>query len=155
MNDDLIDFNDLIVTDDAQWGELDPLGLLAYQNHLRKRSYCEEIEINEVLTLQQRMKRKLLMRRLAPRIARARKIAMRRKAGLDVLKRRAKALAKRTMVKKLLSGRNKGDVTPSERARVEKLLAKRKKAIERLAMKLLPTVKKKQAQRFASKTAEK
>lgn len=110
-----------------------------------------EERLDEVLTLQQRMRRKILMRRLAPRIARARKIAMRRRAGLDVLKRRALALARRTMAKKLLGGRNKADVSTSERARIEKILAKRKKGIERLATRLLPNVRKAQSMRFAAK----
>lgn len=113
-----------------------------------------EEQIDEVLTLQQRMKRKILMRRLAPRIARARKIAMRKRAGTDVLKRRAMGLARRTMASKILGGRSKADVSPSEKARVEKLLAKRKKGIERLAQKLVPLVRKKQATRFKNKAAK-
>jgi len=122
-----------------------------YKN-LVKSAVKEDVEqLDEVLTLQQRMKRKILMRRLAPRIARARKIAMRRQAGLDVLKRRAKALARRRMARKLLGGKSKSDVSPSERARIEKILAKRKKGIERLAVRLLPIVRKQQSVRFANK----
>jgi hypothetical protein len=108
-------------------------------------------QLDEVLTLQQRMRRKIIMRRLAPRLARARKIAMRRRGGNDVLKRRAKSLARKTMARKLLGGRNKADVSPSERARVEKILAKRKAGIERLATRLVPVVRKKQSMRFAAK----
>lgn len=107
--------------------------------------------LNEVLTPQQRMRRKLIMRRLAPKIARARKIAMRRRAGTDVLKRRALALARKAVSKKLLGGRNKADVSAAEKARVEKLLAKRKSVIQRLAVKFLPLVRKKQAARFSAK----
>lgn len=114
----------------------------------------EAEELDEVLTLQQRMRRKILMRRLAPRIARARKIAMRRRGGTDVLKRRANALARRTLAKKLLGGRNKSDVSTSERARIEKILAKRKKGIERLATRLLPKVRAAQSKRFAAKKTE-
>lgn len=117
---------------------------------LKESSESSE-QIDEVLTLQQRQRRKIIMRRLAPRLARARKIAMRRRGGNDVLKRRAKALARKTMAKKLLGGRNKADVSPSERARIEKILAKRKAGIERLATRLVPVVRKKQALRFAAK----
>jgi len=108
-------------------------------------------QLDEVSTVQQRMRRKILMRRLAPRIARARKRAMRRRAGTDVLKRRAKALARKTMAKKLLGGRNKADVSNAEKARIEKILAKRKAGIERLATRLLTKVRKTQAMRFAKK----
>jgi hypothetical protein len=173
-----IDFYDLMEIDPLTWGkEVDPIGLLSYQAYKRKRlsedSQCwdgykkvgtkikngkevnncvkEDEQLDEVLTLQQRTKRKILMRRLAPRIARARKIAMRRRAGIDVLQRRAKALARRTIAKKLLGGKNKSDVSPSERARIEKIMAKRKTGIERLAKRLLPKVRKQQAMRFAAK----
>lgn len=108
-------------------------------------------QIDEALTLQQRMRRKIIMRRLAPRLARARKISMKRRGGNDVLKRRAKNLARKTMAKKLLGGRNKADVSPSERARVEKILAKRKTAIDRLSNRLVAVVRKKQSARFAAK----
>jgi len=154
------DFTDLMTIDSLQWGrEIDPIGLLTYQNYKRKKQFCEATEeveqLDEVLNLQQRMRRKLIMRRLAPRLARARKIAMKRHAGNDVLKRRAKSLARKTMARKLLGGRNKADVSPSERARVEKILAKRKMGIERLATRLVPVVRKKQAMRFAAKKTPK
>jgi hypothetical protein len=115
----------------------------------------ESMPLNEVLTLQQRQRRKILMKRLAPRLARARKISMRRRAGNDVLKRRARGAARKAMAKKLLGGRNKADVSPSERARVEKILAKRKTAVDRLATRFVPIVRKKQAARFAAKAAKK
>ena len=150
------DFYDFMSIDATQWGEeIDPLGIMTYQNYKRKRSFDEATEeLDEVLTLQQRMKRKILMRRLAPRIARARKISMRKRASVDVLKRRAMGLARRTMATKLLGGRSKADVSTSEKARVEKVLASRKKGIERLAMKLLPIVRKKQALRFKNKATK-
>jgi hypothetical protein len=50
-----------------------------------------------------------------------------------------------------LGGKSKSDVSPSERARIEKILAKRKKGIERLAVRLLPIVRKQQSVRFANK----
>jgi hypothetical protein len=108
-------------------------------------------QIDEALTIQQRMKRKILMKRLAPRIARARKRAMKRRAGMDVLKRRARALARKTIAKKLLGGRNKADVSTAEKNRIEKLLAKKQSAINRLSTRLLAKVRKTQAMRFAKK----
>lgn len=140
--------------------ESDPLGLIAYRTHKRRLGVLGESKANnletidEVLTPSQRIKRKLIMRRLAPRLARARKLALRRRGGNDVLKRRAKALARRNLAKKLLGGRNKANVSPSEKARVEKILAKRGKAIERAAVKLLPIVRKAQAGRFNKRKPE-
>lgn len=129
-----------------------------YNRVLRKdlskiAALVNESVISEVLTPQQRMRRKLIMRRLAPRLARARKISMKRRAGQDILMRRARALARKKVAKKLLGGRNKADVSFAEKSRVEKVLAKRSKMIDRLAMKFLPLVRKKQAERFAHKAA--
>jgi hypothetical protein len=126
---------------------LDPTGV--YKNMLKKHESVEELD--EALTPQQRMRRKMIMRRLAPRLARARKLAMKRRGGNDVLKRRARNLARSAMARKLLGGRNKADVSQGERARVEKILATRKKGIERLATRLIPIVRQKQAKRFAQK----
>ena len=52
----------------------------------------DEVELEEMrkpLTLAQRMKKRIIMRRLAPVIARKRKIKMRRKADKEQLKKRA------------------------------------------------------------------
>lgn len=148
-------FADLMSIDATQWGtEIDPIGLLSYQAYKRRRGVIGESaeQIDEVLTPQQRMKRKAIMRRLAPRLARARKLAMKRRGGTNVLKRRAKSLARRSMAKKLLGGRSKSSVSPSERARIERILARKGKAVERLAVKMIPVVRKKQAARFAKKS---
>jgi hypothetical protein len=116
------------------------------------RSMNEDVDmLGEALTPQQRMHRKMVMRRIAPKLARARAIAMKRRGGTDVLKRRARGLARTMMARKLLGGRNKADVSVGERARIEKILATRKKGIERLATRLVPTVRKKQSARFAHK----
>ena len=120
-----------------------------------KKDKLKEESIDEALTLQQRTRRKIIMRRLAPKLARARKIAMSRHGGNDVMKRRAKSLARNTMAKKLLGGRNKKDVSPSERARVERILATRKTSVSRLATRLVSVVRKKQALRFAAKAKPK
>lgn len=153
-----LNFYDQMAVNNTGYEEIyDPLGLLAYRRYRLKRGVLgEETEqLDEALTIQQRMKRKMLMRRIAPRIARARKLAMRRRAGTDVLKRRAKALARRTLAKKFLGGRSKSEVGYAEKIRIEKLLAKRQSTIDRLAVKLLPVVRKKQAERFAAKGAAK
>ena len=152
-----LDFSDLIISDSRLYdSENDPLGLIAYQRHKRRRGVIgeESVILDEQLTPQQRIKRKQIMRRLAPKLARARKVALRTHGGNDVLKRRAIALARSSMAKKLLGGRSKADVSSGEKARVEKILASRKKSIERLSVKLLPIVRKKQQARFDHSAAK-
>lgn len=127
---------------------LDPTGV--YKNMLAKKNESVE-ELDEALTPQQRMRRKMVMKRIAPRLQRARALAMKRRGGNDVLKRRARNLARTMMARKLLGGRNKADVSVGERARIEKILATRQKGIERLASRLVTVVRQKQAKRFVNK----
>lgn len=124
---------------------LDPTGV--YKNMLKKKNEDVE-ELDEALTPLQRMRRRMVMRRIAPRLARARALAMKRRGGNDVLKRRARNLARSIMSKKLLGGRNRGDVSVGERARIEKIIAARKGGVERLATRLVTVVRQKQAKRF-------
>ena len=56
---------------------------------------------NEALTVQQRRKRSVLMKRLAPKIALKRKIAMKKKANPEKLKSRADKAAKNLLRSKL------------------------------------------------------
>ena len=154
-----LDFSDFIIADPQLYDSAtDPLGVIAYRRHKQRRGVIGESidkKLYESLTPQQRIRRKQIMRRLAPRLAMARKIASRKKAGNDVLQRRAKSLARILMAKRLLGGRNKADVSTSEKSRIEKILATRQNSINRLATKLLPLVRKKQQDRFLNKKAAK
>jgi|TARA_B100000035_G_scaffold120144_1_gene101986 hypothetical protein len=102
-----------------------------------------EEALEEVLTIQQRMKKKQVMRRSKAKIAMGRKRAARKMASQDVLKGRAKKQARNLIVKKILKNRSKADLSYGSRAALEKMVAKRKGAIERIARKLLPKVRQK------------
>jgi hypothetical protein len=96
------------------------------------------------------MKRRILFKRIAPKIKLGKERAARRKANQGVLQKRAIALARGLMAKKLLAGKSKGDVTFAERARIEKIIAKRGAVIKRIAAKLLPFLRKKESSKFSS-----
>ena len=102
-----------------------------------------EEALEEVLTIQQRMKKKQVMRRSKAKIAMGRKRAARKMASQEVLKGRAKKQARNLIVKKILKNRNKADLSYGSRAALEKMVAKRKGAIDRIARKLLPKVRQK------------
>jgi len=102
-----------------------------------------EEALEEVLTIQQRMKKKQVMRRSKAKIAMGRKRAARKMASQDVLKGRAKKQARNLIVKKILKNRSKADLSYGSRAALEKMVAKRKGAIDRIARKLLPKVRQK------------
>lgn len=102
-----------------------------------------EEALEEVLTIQQRMKKKQVMRRSKAKIAMGRKRAARKMASQEVLRGRAKKQARNLIVKKILKNRNKADLSYGSRAALEKMVAKRKGAIDRIARKLLPKVRQK------------
>jgi nicotinic acid mononucleotide adenylyltransferase len=110
----------------------------------------EEIQIDEVLTIQQRIKRKMIMRRIRSRIKRGAKIARRRMAKPEKLKVRS-GRAARTILRKRLAGNlgaNYANLTPSAKIQVDKRLEKKKGMIAKLAKRLLPKVRKAEVERL-------
>ena len=118
-----------------------------------EEDWDEDTDFTEaVLTLQQRMKRRLLMRRLGPKIARKRKIALRRKANRHQLHRRARKAAV-LLLKKRVAG-NKGasykTLKPSEKISIDRLVSKKMGMVPAIARRLLPMITKKEMKRFAN-----
>lgn len=110
-----------------------------------------EEAVVEVLGIQQRMKKKQAMRRNKAKIAMGRRRAARKVASTDVLKNRAQRQARNIIVKKILKNRSKGDLSYGSRAALEKMVAKRKGAIDRIARKLLPSVRQKDRTKLRKK----
>ena len=106
-----------------------------------------EQDVDEALTMAQRMKAKANFRRNRAKILIGRKRAMRRTATPERLKNRAKKAARKTIEKKMLQGKDKSTLSFGARQNLEKRVAKRAGAIERLSKKLLPTVRKKEMER--------
>lgn len=112
----------------------------------------EENKVDEVLTIQQRMRKARQLKRLAPRLARFRKIRKKRLADTDRLKKRSRKAARKLLRKKVAGkrGENFASLSPSGKIAVDKLVAKRgRAAIEKLAKRLLPKVRKAEIARVA------
>jgi len=103
----------------------------------------EEKEKAEALDPQQRMKLKQAIRRNKAKIKLGREKAKRRMASPEVLQKRANKQARNILLKKLLKNKDKADMSYSQRASIEKQLAKKQSAIKRIAKQLLPKVRKK------------
>lgn len=140
--------------------EADPDGLLAryYAKRMKLRAMDEDVEdedeleeVNEALTLQQRIQRRMIFRKNRAKIKLGQERSKRRHATRDVLMNRAIKMARDMMARKLLQGKSKGEVSFAERSRVEKILAKRKNGIKRLAVKLLPKVRERESKKFEAK----
>ena len=105
----------------------------------------EAISPTERIKMSQKMKsRKYLM-------AMARRVKLKRAASTDILKRRSKVSARKLVLRKLLKGRSKSDLSTSERNSIEARASKMLSMMKNLPVKLLPKVRELDRQRLSSK----
>jgi len=108
------------------------------KNNAKKR---KRADVEEALTMQQRMKKRQVMRRMKAKIAMGRRKAMRRTASTEVLKKRAQRKARLMVLKKFLKGKDKKDLSYSSRAAYEKMVNRKQAVVNRLAKKLIPKLR--------------
>lgn len=117
------------------------------------KKMAEEVELDErVINLQQRRKRALLMKRLAPKLKRARAIAAGRVAGDVQLKRRVRKLAK-NILRRRFAGKRGGlyqGLAPSDKINIDKTIDSKVAMIAGMAKKLLPRVRQAEIKRFVA-----
>ena len=120
-------------------------GQLAYNAKKRKTS----LDTSEALDAGQRRKLGMRMKRNKARIAMARKRAERKTANMDTLKKRARRQARMQFAKKFTKGIPKSELTVSRKKEIEKRLDKPavKTRIDRVARKLIKTVRKQEMER--------
>ena len=107
--------------------------------------------LDEIMTKMARMKRARMMKVKGKQIARKRKIAMKRKANPEKLKKRAMKKARDIVTKKLLKDKDKSDLSISGKENLEKRLAKKKLVIAKIAKRILPKVRKAENERLAKR----
>ena len=100
------------------------------------------------LTPQQRIQRGRIMKRLAPKIAMKRKIAMKKKANPEKLKTRAMKQARDAVRAKFVKGKSYQELSYAEKIQLDKKVEKKQALIKKIAKKLLPKIKKAEAQRI-------
>lgn len=107
-------------------------------------------EERKPLTLQQRMKKRLQMRRLAPIIARKRKITLRRMARKPQLVKRARRAALLFLKKRVAGekGKQYKTLSPAEKIGIDRLVTKKLPLVDKIARRLLPKMVKKEQERF-------
>ena len=108
-----------------------------------------EENVEEALTLQQRMKRGRLMKRLKARIKIGRDRARRKMANKKTLEKRSMRQARNQLAKKLTRGIPKRELTFARKKEIEKRLDKPalKARIQRIAKRIFKDVRKKEVQR--------
>ena len=113
------------------------------------RRQNEDVDIDEALNLQQRMKRSRLMKRMKSRIKIGRQRAMRKMANKKTIEKRAMRQARNQLAKKLTRGIPKKELTFARKQEIEKRLAKPalQSRIKRIAKRIFKDVRKAEVQR--------
>lgn len=102
------------------------------------------------LTIQQRRQRGKTMRRFKSKIAMARKRSKKRKASTEKLTQRSKKKARDVLRQRLMKNKKYSQMTPAEKISLDKRMAKiPKTAIERIAKRQLPLVKRAEIERIS------
>ena len=106
-----------------------------------------------VLTLQQRRKRALTMRKFKNKIKLARQKSMRKAATMEKLKNRARKKAINIIRAKVAGkkGANYNQLSPGEKMMIDKRVAKKKAVINKIAKRMIPTLRKLDLQRLSGK----
>lgn len=118
-------------------------------NKVRQGMDLDEQLDEAVLSRTQRRKRALTMRKYKGKIALARKKAMRKTATFDKIKSRARKTARNMMKDRLAKSKRFADLPLAQRQAIEKKLEKMPPArLDRLAKRLIPSVKKKEKARL-------
>ena len=110
--------------------------------------------VNEVLTPAQRFKRSQQMRRLKGKIARARKIALKRPSSPEKLQSRAQRHARNLIRKKFIKGKNYNELSFAEKQAVEKRMQGKGALINRIAMRVKPKLKKLEQERLRNQNTQ-
>lgn len=106
------------------------------------------VDVDEVLTPAQRFKRAQIMRKNKGKIARARKIALRRMSSPEKLKMRAKRHARNLLRKRFTKGKPYSSLGIGQKAQIEKFIAKKQAVVKRISIKLIPTLRKLEMKRL-------
>lgn len=116
---------------------------------LVEHDLLEDTELNEVLSRVERIKAGARMKRNTSKRERKLEIALKRRSSSDVLARRARRIAVKTMEAKL-ARRPLNTLSVGEKERIEKRIASMKPLINRLAVRLLPRVRQVEKNRLNS-----
>jgi len=119
-----------------------------------KYYFAEETELEEALTASQRAKARQRFKRIKAKIKRGREKAKKKIASAEVIDKRAQKQAKGVIIKKLLKGKSKSDLSFSARSNLEKRVKKKAGAIKRIAKKLRKDVRKKDRAKFKQNKSE-
>lgn len=110
----------------------------------------EENQLDEVLSAQARLKKKQSFARSKGKRGVALRMKLRRASTVATLKKRAILAARRSLYKRLLRGRDKSQLSASEKSRVEQQVSKMKTFQTALVTKMMPKIRSIEQKRLAN-----
>jgi len=141
-----VDEDDLIVVDD-EGNEVEDAEV-EIEGELDEETIAK---LDEVLSRAGRIKARINLRKTGAKRKRGLKIGLKRRATTKVANKRARRLATKALKKRFLQGRNPSKLSVSERERIERIVAKKKSIINRIALKMVPRVRKMEQKRMGRK----
>tara|TARA_Y100001958_G_C20765322_1_gene243646 strand:- start:110 stop:544 length:435 start_codon:yes stop_codon:yes gene_type:complete len=111
------------------------------RKHMYEEAAVEEETTDEALSMAARRKRSRDMRKNKNKLRIARNRMKNRVANPERIRKRAKKQAIDKIYKKLTKGMSRKDLTPAKKAELEKRITKMKPRVNRIAKKLLPSVR--------------
>lgn len=111
----------------------------------------EETEIIEAISPAERLKMAQRMRARKTMLQMSRNIKLKKASSMPVLKRRSQLAARKLIYKKILKGRTKPQLSPSEKNMVELRVKRIMKVYKNLPQKLMPKIREIERTRLANR----
>jgi hypothetical protein len=112
-------------------------------------------EIKEGLTAQGRIKKRQSFARFKGRRGIARSVKLRRASDMNTLQRRAKVAARNALYKRFLKGRDKSQLSASEKERIEQQVGRLKNIQSTLMQRMLPKIRSIEQKRLSRQRSQK
>lgn len=151
---DVYDDSEFSVVDDEtgdfveKLDEADEEECVGEDKDITKTELTEEL-ITEVLSRSERIRARLRLARTSAKRERALKIALNKFSNTQQVNKRARRLAIKAIKRRILRGRDMSKISVAEKERIEKRLERMKSVINRIAVKMIPRVRKLEKERLS------
>lgn len=154
----MITFQDFLTEEKLPEDKLDEQEIDSMVNNLKWKDiedlYSAEDfddEINEAISPAERLKMAQRTRARKVMLTTARKVKLKRASPMPVLKKRSELAARKLIYKRILKGRTKVELSPSEKNMIELRVKRMMKVYKNLPQKLVPKIRELERQRLAKK----
>jgi hypothetical protein len=108
-------------------------------------------ELDEAISATARMKKSQKFKSRKTAVGQSRRLKLKRAASTDVINRRSKVAARQAIIRKLLKGRQKHQLSAAEKDRIEKLASNILSGQKGLVARMVPKVRSLERSRLAGK----